>query len=120
MTAHNLASLVSLPEALALPLEPDEPVDVVSGSPIATVRELYRDDHVQAGVWQVTPGVFAGANDGFGEHMQILAGEGTVTSEDGSSVEMRPGVTFVARSGWRGQWEVRETIRKVYVIWQTA
>ncbi len=49
----------------------------------------------------------------------MLSGEATVSSEDGSTVELRPGVTFVARAGWRGSWDVRETVRKIYVIWRT-
>jgi uncharacterized protein len=41
-----------------------------------------------------------------------------VTSEDGTTAELRPGVWFVARAGWRGRWHVRETVRKLYVIWR--
>lgn len=85
---------------------------VTGGDPRASACELYRDDLVECGVWEVTPGEFAGANAGFGEHMYVLYGEATVTSEDGATVELRPGVTFVARAGWRGRWEVRETVRR--------
>jgi uncharacterized cupin superfamily protein len=49
--------------------------------------------------------------------MHVLCGEATVTSDDGATVELRAGVAFVARSGWRGRWDVRETLRKTYVIW---
>jgi EutQ-like cupin domain len=41
-----------------------------------------------------------------------LSGEATVTSDDGTTVELRPGATFVARAGWRGHWKVRQTVRK--------
>lgn len=109
--------LVSHRDALALQLRPDEPLAVTSGDPRASMLELYRDDVVECGVWEVTPGEFAGENAGFGEHMYVLCGEATVTSEDGTTVELRPGVSFVARAGWRGRWIVRETVRKIYVIW---
>jgi uncharacterized protein len=112
------AALVSHPDPMSIPLEPDTPVDAVTGDPQAFVRELYRDDVVECGVWEVTPGAFAGENAGFAEHMYVLAGEATVTSEDGASVELRPGVSFVARRGWRGVWDVRQTVRKIYVIWK--
>jgi uncharacterized cupin superfamily protein len=69
-------------------------------------------------VWEVTPSSFLGENAGFGEYMYVLRGEGTVTSADGATLELRPGVSFVARPGWRGTWHVRETIRKIYVIWR--
>ena len=49
--------------------------------------------------------------------MHILEGRGTVLSDDGSALDLRPGVKFIARSGWRGRWVVAETIRKIYVIW---
>src|SRR5207344_1056041 len=71
----------------------------------------------QSGMWEVTPGAFAAENDGFAEYMHILEGRGTVLSDDGSILELRPGVKFIARPGWRGRWVVTETIRKIYVIW---
>ena len=118
MTTSPLPALVSHRDAFALELLPDEPVRVLQGNPQASVLELYRDDVVECGVWEVTPGVFASEKDGIGEHMHVLAGDATVTSDDGSTVELRPGVTFVARPGWHGTWEVRETVRKIYVIWK--
>lgn len=113
-------SLVSHADALALELRPEEPLAVTSGHPRASGLELYHDDVVQCGVWEVTPGEFAGENTGFSEHMHVLCGEATVTSEDGTTIQLRPGVTFVARAGWRGRWEVRETVRKLYVIWRIS
>lgn len=65
----------------------------------------------------MTPGAFVAQNDGFAEYMHILEGHGTVLSDDGTALELRPGVKFIARSGWRGRWVVTETIRKIYVIW---
>ena len=91
----------------------------MTGEPRAFVTELYRDDIVQCGVWEVTPGVFAAENAGFAEHMHVLRGEATVTSDDGTTAELRTGVAFVAGAAWRGRWDVRETLRKTYVIWNT-
>ena len=110
--------LVSHDEALGLSLRPEDPLAVTRGDPRASVRELYRDEVVECGVWEVTPGEFTGENAGFGEHMYVLRGEATVTSEDGAVIELRPGVSFVARAGWRGSWHVRETVRKIFVIWK--
>jgi EutQ-like cupin domain len=70
-------------------------------------------------VWEVTPGEFLGENLEFSEHVHILGGEATVTSEDGTSVELRPGVSFLTQAGWRGAWSVRKTVRKIYVVWRT-
>jgi uncharacterized protein len=119
-TTEATPSLVSHDNPSALTLRPDRPLAVTSGDPRASVSEMYRDDTVESGVWEVTPGEFAGENIGFAEHMYVLSGEATVASEDGGTVELRPGVTFVAREGWRGHWKVRQTLRKIYVIWTAA
>ena len=113
-------SLVSHSDALTLQLHPDDPLGVTDGEPHASVLGLYHDEVAESGVWEVTPGRFAGENTGFAEHMHVLCGDATVTSDDGTTVELRPGVTFVARPGWRGHWDVRTTVRKIYVIWKTA
>jgi uncharacterized protein len=120
MTAPLLTALIGRDEALALELGADDPLAVVAGEPRASVLELYRDDVVEFGVWEVTPGEFAGENAGFAEQMHVLCGEATVSSEDGATVELRPGVSFIARAGWRGRWVVRETVRKLYVIWRVG
>jgi uncharacterized protein len=112
--------LVAHRDALTLELHPDNLLDVTAGRPHASVLRLYRDEVAECGVWEVTPGRFAGENTGFAEHMHVLYGEATVTSDDGTTVELGPGVTFVARAGWRGHWDVRKTVRKIYVIWKTA
>ncbi|WP_426564339.1 cupin domain-containing protein [Angustibacter sp. McL0619] len=96
---------------------PDGPLTVLDGHPRASVRELYDEGAAHSGLWEVTPGAFAAENDGFAEYMHILEGRGTVLSNDGSTLELRPGVKFIAPSGWRGRWVVAETIRKIYVIW---
>lgn len=111
-------ALVGYSDALEFELAPDDSLEVVEGDPRASVLELYRDEVTECGVWEVTPGRFAGENAGFGEHMQVLRGEATVTSEDGTTIDLRPGVSFVARPGWRGEWHVREAVRKIYVIWR--
>lgn len=52
--------------------------------------------------------------------MHFLSGAGTITTADGTVHEIRPGVVLVAPDGWRGTWDIRETVRKVYTIWATA
>ncbi|MET0839014.1 MAG: cupin domain-containing protein [Marmoricola sp.] len=112
------SSLTLLPEPVDhIGFVPDEPLRVLDGDPHSFVRELYDERSGQSGLWEVTPGAFAAQNDGFAEYMDILEGRGTVLSDDGSALGLRPGVKFIARSGWRGRWVVTETIRKIYVIW---
>jgi uncharacterized cupin superfamily protein len=49
--------------------------------------------------------------------MHFIAGKGTITTVDGTVHEIRPGVVLVAPDGWRGTWDISETVRKVYTIW---
>jgi uncharacterized cupin superfamily protein len=112
---------VSVPEHVRVVLEfaPEGPLSVISGAPRAARRRLYRDDLVECGVWEVTPGEFLAENLEFSEHVHVLSGEATVTSEGGTSVELRPGVSFMTQAGWRGAWSVRKTVRKIYIVWKT-
>jgi uncharacterized cupin superfamily protein len=49
--------------------------------------------------------------------MHLLSGRVTLTDEDGTKHELSAGSMFVMLDGWRGEWEVHETVRKVYAIW---
>jgi uncharacterized cupin superfamily protein len=118
MSLPNIPALVANPDLLTLALETPHPLDDVrEGTPVAAYNELFRDDTVELGVWEVTPGEFAGDKIGASEVMYVLEGDATITSEDGTTLELRPGVSFVTPDGWRGRWKVREKVRKLYVIW---
>jgi uncharacterized protein len=95
-------------------------VPCLSGEPIESVRELHNDGRARTGVWECTPGRFDSARDGDTEVMHFVAGEATITSAEGEAYEIRPGSVLVAPDGWRGTWEIRQTVRKVYTIWNTA
>ena len=48
--------------------------------------------------------------------MHILSGSLTVTPDGGSPRKLGPGDAAVFPRGWRGTWDLHETVRKVYVI----
>ena len=77
---------------------------------------LYEDDRMETGIWAVTPGECDAAHGQYVEFMHFVAGEATITAADGEVHEVRPGVALTVPSGWRGRWEVRDTVRKTYVI----
>jgi uncharacterized cupin superfamily protein len=56
MTEPLPPTLLAHPDTMLLDLQPDEPLTVVAGTPLAYVAELYRDRRVQCGVWEVSPG----------------------------------------------------------------
>jgi uncharacterized cupin superfamily protein len=95
-------------------------VPSLSGVPVESVRELHRDGRARTGVWECTPGSFDSARNGDTEVMHFVAGDATITSADGETYEIRPGSVLVAPDGWRGTWEIRQTVRKVYTIWDTT
>jgi uncharacterized protein len=106
------------PETLELELlGPRTPA--LAGTPIESFRVLHRDAGGRSGVWECTPGEFDSTRNGDTELMYFLSGAGTITSADGTVHEIRPGVVLVAPDGWRGTWDIRETVRKVYTIWTT-
>jgi uncharacterized protein len=47
---------------------------------------------------------------------QVLSGSATLVGEDGQRVELAGGSTIVLPDGWKGTWEIHETLRKTYVI----
>ena len=87
-----------------------------SGSAHTGELVLYEDERMQSGIWEVTPGAFDAAHGAYVEFMHFVAGEATITAADGQVHEVRPGVALTVPPGWRGRWEVRETVRKTYVI----
>ncbi|MCS5724530.1 cupin domain-containing protein [Herbiconiux sp. CPCC 203407] len=89
----------------------------VDGAPTESVLVLHSDAGGRSGVWECTPGRFASSRDGDSELMHFVAGRGTITSADGTVHDIRPGVVLVAPDGWRGTWNIRETVRKIYTIW---
>lgn len=110
---------VSLHDALAAVLEPLGPwppgVAPLRGSPEASGVVLWKDERVETGVWECTPGAYPSRRDGQCEVMHVIAGDGTVTSEDGTVHALRPGAVVFLPDGWRGIFEIRATVRKTYV-----
>lgn len=117
MTAASPAIVYEAAPATA-ELEPRGPrTPAIAGTPVEAVHVLYGNPAGRSGVWECTPGRFSSARDGDTEIMHFLAGEGTITTDDGTVHEIKPGVVLVAPDGWRGTWDIRETVRKVYTIW---
>ncbi|WP_433215128.1 cupin domain-containing protein [Microtetraspora malaysiensis] len=110
---------IVLPDATTAALGPDAPKPTsVTGDQREAALEVWttRDGSTVTGVWECTPGTFTALRDGYHEICQILSGRATVTHEDGTSAEVGPGSTLILPDGWRGEWQVHETVRKTYVI----
>lgn len=107
-----------LADAASTGLSPARPKPTSTTGQQETTRTLWEspDGLVEVGVWECDPGHFTATRDGYDEICQVLAGSATVHTDGGESVELRPGSTLAMPAGWRGSWQVHETIRKVYVV----
>lgn len=101
-----------LADALALGI-PLEPLEAVTGAPTAGLVELGTFGEAEYGVWEMTPGTVTDVEGD--ELFVVLTGDATVRFEGGETIELRPGSVVRLRAGERTQWEVRETLRKVYL-----
>lgn len=71
------------------------------------------------GLWECEPGQFE-RNVVQAEVMHILRGAGTFTPTAGTPLEFRAGDTLFFPQNTTGAWDVKETIRKLYVILGSA
>ncbi len=69
----------------------------------------------EAGIWECTAGPSYWVQE---EHevIYVLAGRLTVTPDGGSPKTIGSGDVAVFPRGWRGVWDLHETVRKVYVV----
>lgn len=93
-----------------LPVPSDE---VVAGTPTTGAAAWAELGGVEVGLWEITSGTVRDTE--VDEVFVVLTGEGTVTFEDGSAVTLGPGVVVRLHAGERTRWEIRTTLRKVYV-----
>ena len=88
-----------------------------TGAPMQTSgRTMWSGEgNCEAGVWECTAGPSYWILEQ-NEFVHILSGNMTVTPDGGESFLAGPGVTFLVPVGWKGTWEINETIRKLYVL----
>ncbi len=101
---------------------PDFPAeDVIAGDPGGHRGVvLYRDPkrRYSVGVWECPPATFIEPYPGT-ECGHVLAGRATLTNEaTGESVTLKAGDHFFIEFGARITWQIHETFRKVYTIYE--
>jgi len=101
-------------DALAFPLSPYDAGEVVAGSPAAGLASLATVGGASVGIWELSEGTVRDTEAD--EVFVVLAGEATVRFLDsGGAVELRPGSLVRLRAGERTEWQIRSTLRKLYV-----
>ena len=75
------------------------------------------DEKFFAGIWEASPGCWK-INYTENEFCQILAGRSVLRDSSGNEHELKAGDNFTIPAGFSGEWDVLETTRKIYVIYQ--
>ena len=88
---------------------------VVAGTPVAYETVVADDADGFFAVWACDAGVYPRVKDRRGSFMYILEGDATITDQDGVTHELSADSVLVLPYGWAGQWDIRTTIRKVYL-----
>jgi uncharacterized cupin superfamily protein len=98
-----------------------DPRKLISGDPLQTLWNQYSDpsERFFSGIWQSEPGKWR-IQYTEEEFCQILDGVSVVTDADGVAITLRPGDNFVIPRGFEGTWEVVETTRKIYAIYESG
>ncbi|HEX9528162.1 MAG TPA: cupin domain-containing protein [Streptosporangiaceae bacterium] len=107
-----------LAAAATAELEDWGPLEEATGPEMTTSGlTLWKDGDQEAGVWECTPGPSHWTLETH-EFVQILSGRMTVTPAGGQPTEIGAGDIAVFPRGWTGTWQIHETIRKVYVLFE--
>ncbi|MFP3461981.1 cupin domain-containing protein [Arthrobacter globiformis] len=79
-------------------------------------RYLWKDDNgSESGIWECTQGPSRWVLE-TNEFVHVLSGSMTITPDGGEPELVGPGDTVFIPRGWSGNWELHETLRKLYVI----
>ena len=76
---------------------------------------LLDDGEVQIGIWECLPGRSDDPGGDFDETMYMVAGRVSVVHPAGV-YDVAPGTLWTTPRGWASQWQVHQTVRKLYVI----
>jgi uncharacterized protein len=95
-------------DVLAQRLDPD------GVSPLlATASAELVVTQVEVGLWEAGPGRDTDVEAD--EVFLVLTGAGSVTFDDGSAIDLRPGVLVRLHEGDRTTWAISERLRKLYL-----
>ncbi|MDH4047598.1 MAG: cupin domain-containing protein [Gammaproteobacteria bacterium] len=75
------------------------------------------DEKFFAGIWEAQPGCWK-ISYTENEFCQILEGRSVLRDAAGNECPLKAGDNFTIPAGFVGEWDVLETTRKIYVIYQ--
>ncbi|WP_448150881.1 cupin domain-containing protein [Labrys miyagiensis] len=88
------------------------------GQQVEAAQTLYRSDDgaFEVGVWECSPGRFTADRTASSETCHIISGRVEMRTPQGESRELVAGDLLVLPLGWKGEWRIVETTRKLYLI----
>lgn len=91
----------------------------VRGQPLQRTWHHFtsNDEKFFAGLWEAEPGCWK-VSYTENEFCQILHGRSILRDVDGNEHSLTAGDNFTIPAGFEGEWEVLETTKKIYVIYQ--
>ena len=115
----TLADLVSFATSKAATEHYPIPADrLVKGQPQQhNTLHFQVDDRFFAGEWGAEPGCWT-VHYTENEYFHILSGKSVIRDLNGNEMELGPGDKVCIPAGFEGEWEVLETTRKIYVIYE--
>ena len=92
---------------------------IMQGTPESRTWNLYTsaDGKFFSGIWESTPGAWR-IHYTEDEFCHILEGVSRITEDGGETITLQKGDAFVIAAGFNGIWEVVETTRKQYAIYE--
>ena len=113
---------IRIPTAGAIPgLEPTDyipPESLQSGDPRERGLSLYADQtgQLDAGVWECEPNRHVIEAAPYDEFVYLIQGRIDIIAEDGSAETFQAGDSFMMPRGCKCTWDVKEPVRKLYVV----
>ena len=110
-------SITQFKNTATLQLEESNPVAVPLGTPVAvaSTTSVERDDGVETGVWECTPGRWR-RQIVAQEFCHFIQGRCTFTPDDGETLHIEAGDALMLPANSLGIWDIQETVRKTYVL----
>ncbi len=117
---NTSSALVSIPQdASDMPAEAVAEDRLVAGRPLQRIANAYssHDQAFHCGVWEGDIGAWRVR---YTEHefCHMLAGRVRILGDDGSERIVAAGQSFVIPAGFSGIWEVLESARKLYAVYE--
>lgn len=108
---------IHLPDTARFELPASVPAKEPISTPIAEAATYAAQGQggLLTGVWECTPGRFR-RQVMEREFSHFISGHGFFIPDEGEPVELRPGDAILFPANCHGTWDIRETLRKSFVI----